>query len=283
MYNKRYALLAILLGSVAAGPALISAAFAAPSITVQTDKTSYSAGDTIKITGKVTDTTAINQPILIQILDPAGGTVKRDEITAAADGSYTYQFPSGGQLMNRDGTYNVTVTYKGTATAQTTFQFKAGAQGQQAWKTFTLNAAGKSYQIQYIITNGTVKSMAVDQKFSTLTVNITSTGDGNIQLKLPRNVIDARAGANGTSGADTDFTAFLDSAQNVAPDESTTPTADMRQISIAFPAGSQSIQIQGTTAVPEFGAIAAIVLGIAIVGIIVATARYNNKLNFPRL
>lgn len=282
MYNKRYALLAILIGSVA-GSTLFSAAFAAPSITVQTDKPSYSAGDTIKITGKVTDTTAINQPILIQVLDPQGGRVRIDQVNAGADGSYTYQFPSGGQLMNKDGTYKVTVTYKGTTTAQTTFEFKAGSQGQQAWKTFTLNAAGQSYPIQYIITNGTVTGMSIDQKTVTLTVNISSTGDGNLQLKLPRNVIDARQGADGKSGADTDFTAFLDQAENVSPNESTTPTADMRQISIDFPSGSQNIQIVGTYAVPEFGAIAAIILGIAIVGIIIATTRYSNKLNFPRL
>jgi predicted secreted protein with PEFG-CTERM motif len=184
--------------------------------------------------------------------------------------------------MSRNGTYKVIVTYKGTTTAQTTFNFNAGTQGQQAWKTYTLNAGGQSYPIQYIITNGTVAGMSVDQKTSTLVINVSTTGNGNLQLKLPRNVIDSRQGTDGKSGADTPFAVFLDEAENVDADEST-PTADMRQISFDLSAGTQKVEIVGTTAVPEFGALAAIVLGAAIVGIIVATARYNNKFNFPRL
>jgi uncharacterized protein YfaS (alpha-2-macroglobulin family) len=97
MDNKAYALFAILLASVAS-VALIPA-YAATTITVQTDKDSYMAGDTIKITGKVTvDTGSVNQPILIQVLDPTGNNrAKIDQVTAAADGSFTYSFPSGGR------------------------------------------------------------------------------------------------------------------------------------------------------------------------------------------
>jgi predicted secreted protein with PEFG-CTERM motif len=279
MYNKEYALLAILLGSVATTAFALIPAYAAPSITVQTDKTAYSAGDNIKVTGKVTvDTGNVDQPILIRILDPLGGLVRTDQVTAGADGTYTYQFPSGGQLMGKDGSYKIITTYKGTTTQQAPFQFTAAEQ----WKTFTLNAGGKTYPIQYMITgNNTVKSMQANQNQTTLTINVSATSDGTLHLKLPRNVIDARE--NGTSGADTSFTVFLDDTENVEPDESTPGTADMRQISIDFPAGTEKIDVTGTFAVPEFGSIAAIMLGISIVGIIIATARYSNKLNLPRL
>ncbi|HZC88204.1 MAG TPA: PEFG-CTERM sorting domain-containing protein [Nitrososphaera sp.] len=280
MYNKGYALLAILLGSVA----LIPAYAQTPTITEQPDKPNYSAGDTIMITGKVTGVTGpLNQPLVIQVMDPQGNRARLDQVQAGADGSYTYSFPSGGPLMAKNGTYTVTVTYKG-ASQKATFQFAAtGVQGGQ-WKMFTLNAGGKSYQIPYIITGGTVKGMTLDQNTSTLTVNASTTSNGTLQLRLPRNVIDAKAGSDGKSGADTSFAVFLDDAENVEPNEST-PTADMRQISIDFPSGTAKIDVVGTTAVPEFGTIAAIVLGIAIIGIIIATTRYNNnnKFNFPRL
>jgi predicted secreted protein with PEFG-CTERM motif len=276
MDNKAYALLAILLASVAS-VALIPA-YAATTITAQTDKESYMSGDTIKITGKVTvDTGSVNQPILIQVLDPTGNRAKLDQVAAAADGSYTYTFPSGGPLMAKDGAYKVIATYKGTSQT-TTFDFKAG----ETWKTFQLKAAGQTYQIQYMINGGSVNNMTIDGPTKTLTVNIASTADGKLDIRLPRNVIDSRAGSDGQTGNDQDFAIFIDDENTEATPA--TPTADMRQISINFDNGAQTVEIVGTWAVPEFGAIAAIVLAVAIVGIIVATARYSNKLNFsPRL
>jgi predicted secreted protein with PEFG-CTERM motif len=274
MDNKVYALLAILLASVAS-VALIPA-YAATTITAQTDKESYMAGDTIKITGKVTvDTGTVNQPILIQVLDPTGNRAKLDQVAAAADGSYTYTFPSGGPLMAKDGAYKVIATYKGISQTST-FDFTAGVQ----WKTFQLKVGDKSYPIQYMINGGSVTGMTIDGPTATLTVTISSTADGKLDIKLPRNVIDSRQ--NVTTGTDVEYAVFIDEVNTDATEA--TPTADMRQLSINFDNGSETVEIVGSTAIPEFGAIAAIVLAVAIVGIIVATARYSNKLNFtPRL
>jgi predicted secreted protein with PEFG-CTERM motif len=265
-----------LLASVAS-VALVPA-YAATTITTQADKESYMSGDTIKITGKVTvDTGSVNQPILIQVLDPTGNRAKLDQVAAAADGSYTYTFPSGGPLMAKDGAYKVIATYKGISQT-TTFDFTASPQ----WKTFQLKAAGQTYQIQYMINGGSVKNMTIDGPTSTLTVTIASTADGKLDIKLPRSVIDSRMGTDGKTGNDQPYAIFIDEVNTDATEA--TPTADMRQLSIDFDQGSQSVDIVGTFAVPEFGAIAAIVLAVAIVGIIVATARYSNKLNFtPRL
>jgi predicted secreted protein with PEFG-CTERM motif len=274
MDNKAYALLAILLASVAS-VALVPA-YAATTITVQTDKDSYATGDTIKITGKVTvDTGTVNQPVLIQVLDPSGNNrAKLDQVNAAADGSYSYSFPSGGPYMTKSGAYSVVVTYN-KISKTSTFNFEAAP----AWKTFPLKVAGQTYPIQYMINGGSVKNMTIDGPTATLTVNIDSSADGKLDIRLPRNVITATDSATKT---DTNFEVFIDEENRDSTEA--TPTADMRQISIPFDNGSETIEIVGTFAIPEFGAIAAIVLAVAIVGIIVATARYSNKLNFsPRL
>jgi predicted secreted protein with PEFG-CTERM motif len=278
MDNKAYALLAIMLASVAS-VALIPA-YAATTITVQTDKTSYNSGDTIKITGKVTvDTGAVNQPVLIKVQDPLGTIARVDQVMPGADGSYTYSFPSGGKLMAKDGKYTVTVTYKSTTTNQSTFDFKAAPGGEGSWKMFPLKVGDKTYQIPYMISGGSVSGMTIDGKLATLTVTISSTADGKLDIRLPRNVINA---TNSATKAQEDFAVFVDD-QNMDATEAT-PTADARQLSINFDSGTETIEIVGTEAIPEFGAIAAIVLAVAIVGIIVATARYSNKLNFtPRL
>jgi len=278
MDYKAYALMAILLASVAS-VALVGAAYAqTTSLTVTTDKTSYNSGDEVTVTGKL-NATAINQPLLIQVFDPDGNFVKNDQFDPAADGSYSYKFKTGGPLMAKTGTYKVAVSYKGTVKKEATFAFTAGEGA--GFKTFNLKVGDKTYSIQYKITGGTVQNMVADTPTSTLNVTITSTADGNLLIKLPRNVIDARAGADGKSGADSEFAVFADS-ENISPDETQT-TVDQRTLSINFAQGTETIEIVGTFAIPEFGAIAAIILAVAIVGIIVATAKYG-KFNFaPRL
>jgi predicted secreted protein with PEFG-CTERM motif len=279
MDYKAYALMAILLASVAS-VALVGAAYAQSTLTVQTDKDNYTTGDDITISGKLTATT-INQPLLIQVLDPQGNRDRIDQVTAAADGSYTYKFRAGG-LMNTNGEYTVKVSYK-TTEEETTFQFTATGGTGPEWKTFNIKVGDKTYPVQYKITGGTVQNMVPEETTATLTVTISSTADGNLQIRLPRNVIESRAGADGRSGADADFAVFADE-ENVEPEESEPATVDQRTLSIDFAQGTESIEIVGSWAIPEFGAIAAIILAVAIVGIIVATATYSKKFNFaPRL
>jgi predicted secreted protein with PEFG-CTERM motif len=278
MYNKVYGLMAILMASVAS-VTLVGAAFAqAPTLTVQTDKGSYTTGDAITVTGKLAATN-MTQPIYLQVTGPKGTIVRADPgVTPNAAGSYTYTFPTGG-VMKDSGEYTVTVTYKGTTSAKSTFQFTASG---ETWKTFNIKVGNQNFPVQYMITGGTVKSMVPDEKTATLTITVNSTAEGNLQIRLPRNVIDAREGTDGKSGNDSDFAVFADE-ENVAADESDT-TVDRRTLSIDLPQGTETVEIVGTWAIPEFGAIAAIILAVAIVGIIVVTATYSKKLNFaPRL
>ncbi|HEV8406036.1 MAG TPA: PEFG-CTERM sorting domain-containing protein [Nitrososphaera sp.] len=275
MDYKAYALMAILLASVAS-VALAGAAYAQSTITVKTDKPSYATGDEVTVTGKLTATT-INQPLLIRVKDPEGNFDKIDQFEAAADGSYTYKFRTGG-TMNTNGAYTVIISYKGTTTEETTFQFDAG----MVWKKFNIRVGDKTYPVEYQITGGSVTNMVPEEKTMTLTVTISSTANGNLQIRLPRNVIDAREGPDGRSGADEDFVVFADEVPSDVSNETET-TVDRRTLTIDFEQGTETIEIVGTWAIPEFGAIAAIILAIAIVGIIVATARYG-KFNFaPRL
>src|SRR5437867_12965678 len=208
MDYKAYALMAILLASVAS-VALVGAAYAqTATLTVKTDKSSYASSDDITVTGNL-NATAIDQPILIQVKGPHNIDVI-DQFNAAPDGSYSYKFRAGG-LMNSDGsgTYTVIVSYKGTTTNQATFQYTASA-GGIGWKTFTIKVGNDSYPVQYKITGGTVQNMVPSTATSDLTITINSTAAGNLLIRLPRNVIDARAGTDKRSGPDDNFTLFAD-------------------------------------------------------------------------
>ena len=281
MDYKAYALMAILLASVAS-VALVGAAYAqTTSLTVATDKGSYTSGEEVTVTGMLTATT-INQPILIQVFDPDGNFVRGDQFNAAADGSYSYKFKTGGPLMAKSGAYKVTVTYKGTTQEDATFQF-TGTGVEPGWLTFNIKVGDQTYPVQYMISGGTVKDMVPSQDTATLTVTIQSSADGNLKIRLPSNVIVSKDGADGMSGQDIDFAVFVDEESIDADEDAADKTADHRTLSIDFANGSETVEIVGSWAIPEFGAIAAIILAVAIVGIIIATTRYG-KFNFaPRL
>jgi predicted secreted protein with PEFG-CTERM motif len=147
------------------------------------------------------------------------------------------------------------------------------------WTTFDLTVGDQTFPIEYMIDGGSVENMTASSQNSTLGVSINSTDDGTLVIRLPRNIIDSKTG----EGADTTFDAIIDNAEYVEPGENETTAEDIRTLSIGFPSGSETIDIIGTVVIPEFSTIAVVVLAVAIVGIIVATAKHG-KFNFaPRL
>jgi predicted secreted protein with PEFG-CTERM motif len=271
--------MAILLASIAS-VALVGAANAQTTTpTVGTDADSYTTGDDITVSGQLA-ATSITQPLLVQVLDPQGNRDKIDQFEAAADGSYSYTFRAGG-TMNTNGEYTVIVWDGGTTNEETTFQFTS-TEGP-TWNNSTIKVGDQDYNVQYMISGGRVLDMVPNKETASLTVTISTTANGTLDIRLPRSVIDARAGEGGRSGADEDFVVFADEVPSSG--EETDNTSSVRTLSIDFEPGTEQIEIVGSWAIPEFGAIAAIVLAVAIVGIIVATARYGKfKFNFtPRL
>ena len=279
MDYKAYALMAILLASVAS-VALVSTANAqTTSVTVQTDNTSYTSGDDITISGTVTNVQE-GQPVFIRVNNPLGALARADPVTVAADGTWTYTFPSGGPLMQDSGEYTVQATYRGI-TEETTFDFTGT--GDEEWETFTVDIGGNDYEIRYMISGGTVETMTADVALATLMVGISTSGNGELTVELPRDVMQALSVPDvATGGSDIDYEVFVDTIHETGVDDDA--SADVRVLTIPFEQGAEEIEIVGSWIVPEFGAIAAIVLAVAIVGIIVATARYGKFNSFtPRL
>ena len=268
MDYKAYALMAILLASVASLATYGTAS--AQSITVETDQPSYETGDTITISGSV-GTPQGTQPVLIRVTDSKGVLVRVDQVNVAADGSYEYSFPAGG-LMRNTGEHTVQVTY-GSRTEETTFDFTATEMPTGNWQPFSLVIGDEEYPVEYMITGSgnSLDSLTGDFDLKTVTATITGAADGTLSLRFPAETFDA---------ADDGFAAFIDGEDATVDDESSGTT---NVIHIDFAAGSSEIEIVGDSIIPEFGAIAAIVLAVAIVGIIVATARTGKFSFVPRL
>lgn len=96
-------------------------------ITVSTDKTSYANGDTIAISGTVTD--QLNIPISVVIRDSSHNVVYIAQTNPNSDGTYSVQAVAGGSTWKTAGTYEIDVTYGGPdKTANTTFSFTSSSQ-----------------------------------------------------------------------------------------------------------------------------------------------------------
>ncbi len=168
-----------------------------------------------------------------------------------------------------------TTNTTGAATTEGAQAPAVNATGGGEWTTFELTAGGQTLPIEYIITGGSVENMTINAENQTLGVTINSMSNGTLSLRLPREVIDSKT----AEGEDADFAAFIDDAEYEEPGEIDEPTEDTRTILIGFPAGAGSIDVIGTSVIPEFSTIAVAVLAVAIIGIIIATAR-NGRFNF---
>jgi predicted secreted protein with PEFG-CTERM motif len=124
--------------------------------------------------------------------------------------------------------------------------------------------------VNYSIRGGKVISIVPSLPDKSLIITIETTNDGELTVTLPRGLIDAKLGPDGMSGEDDVFFVLVDGAE-VDFDETT--TSEDRTLTIPFEDGTTEIEIIGTFVIPEFGAMAAIILAVAIVSIIAVSAK----------
>jgi predicted secreted protein with PEFG-CTERM motif len=176
------------------------------------------------------------------------------------------------------GTTYATTNATDTATSNEANVPAINATGGGEWSTFDLTAGGQTHPVEYMITGGSIENMTINSENQTLGVTINSTDNGTLALRLPREVIDSKT----VEGSDAEFAAFIDNAEYEEPGE-IEPAADTRTLLIGFPQGTGSIDVTGTSVIPEFSTIAVVVLAVAIIGIVIATARYGRFTSDPRM
>ena len=105
--------------------ALLCAGFALPSVfadvTFSTDKSAYSDGESIKLTGKITLITD-GQFVIVQIIDPSNSDlVTADQFLPKSDGTFSKTYLAEGPKWTQDGTYTLKIFYG--EWSEKTFQF----------------------------------------------------------------------------------------------------------------------------------------------------------------
>ena len=241
-----------------------------PPITAGTDKSTYTNGDTIVISGSVKSVVE-GTPLTIQVLDPDKNIVQIAQIDVAQDGKYTTTVFAAGQLWKKDGIYTVKVQYGlPNVVAETNFTFSSNT--MTTFKLFEVEVDDEgTFDVEYIIKGGTLNNMAIDAKDLALIVSINATSDGEITLKIPRELIDAKT----PSGDDDIFIILINESEVTAKQEA---SSDFRTLTIGFLEGDSDIMIIGTQIIPEFGAVAALILAVAIISIIAVSAKTRLRL-----
>jgi len=121
--------------------------------------------------------------------------------------------------------------------------------------------------LRYNISGGSVSSIITNSDDATLVVALDASDDGELSITMNSNYI----------------TAFDDDSYFVlVNNEEVWFSQDGSTLTIPFEAGTEKIEIVGSAVVPEFGTIAMVVLAVAIISIIVITAKTKTQL-IPKL
>jgi hypothetical protein len=245
-------------------------------ISVQTDKESYTAGSTVRITGEIADALIVEgRQVALQVFNPADAAYRFDPIVPEDDGTFSYSMPIGGPL-GVTGEWEVKVTYNGQV-AETTFDLTGGV---AAPPTYQLKFEDQTFPIEYS-SDGTINNMYLRPLEKKLVISITDDAEGKLTITLPREVIDAVQGSTDINYIVTTIDIQSGEETQVDITESLT-NVDERTIVIDYDEGTDLIEIQGTNVVPEFGALSAILLAIAVLGIVAATTKFSNRFSAYR-
>jgi len=248
------------------------AAFKLLPLTISTDKANYDASDSIIISGILQDNITPGYQIALMVVSPIGNIVSIAQLSPDSNNEFTETIRSGeGGLWKESGTYTVEARYNNMK-ADTTFDFDSGiiksspSVAAQATiddeENITVAVDGEIFSVKYSIENGTVTAAYIDVETKSLIIVIDSLDDGVVTLTLPNSLI---------TSDEYGYFILVDGEEADNYDESSTSSSTT--LTIPFGAGTEQIEIIGSWVVPEFGAIAGLVLAAAIISIIVLSAK----------
>jgi len=252
-----------------------SQAFAETVITINTDKSVYDHTDTITITGTVFPVDENEVPVSILFVNQYNSIVEIAQLDVNSDGNWSGQIVLNpeNRLQSEDGVYEIRAQY-GSTKITTSVELTNTVETPEGVGTEVVTAvtgttvtgpSGESFyklgvgQIEYDMTCNAAPGFFANADDDSIVIYLEPTDDGIITNTLHEEIINP----------------FEDGAFVVIVDNQ--EMQDFTQIgntlTIPCVAGTEKIEIHGSWAIPEFGVIAAMILAVAIVSIIVITAK----------
>ena len=253
------------------GTGAVSQAFAAFTITIETDKDVYDHSSVITVTGQV-EPVDPNSEVSIQVWAPNGNLVDIAQVSVNSDGNFSAMFNT--TSWGSDGTYMIKAKYGILADTTTSVELTNAIEASETGTAVTGTAvtgttvtgpSGESFyklgagQIEYDMTCNATPGFFANADDDSIVIYLEPTDDGIISVTLHEDLI--KPFEDGTFAVVVDNQRMLDFTQVG------------NTLTIPCVAGTEKIEIHGSWAIPEFGVIAAMILAVAIVSIIVVTAK----------
>jgi len=262
------------------GTGLASQAFAATTITINTDKDVYDHTDTITITGTVFPVDENEVPVSILFVNQYNSIVEINQLFVNSDGSWSGQIVLNpeNRLQSEDGVYEIRAQY-GSTKITTSIELTNAVETSEAGGTEVGTAVtgtavigtdvtgpgGEPFyklaggQVDYDETCNSNPAFFANADDDSIVIYLDPTNDGILTVTLHEELI--KPFEDGT------FAVIVNNQE----------MQDFTQIgnTLTIPCivGTEKIEIHGSWAIPEFGVIAAMILAVAIVSIIVVTAK----------
>ena len=227
-------------------------------VSVWTNGSTFGHDDTIIVEGRVANVVS-GVPVTITITSSLYSIITIDQIQVDDIGNFRTSFSTAGDLWKYDGTYFIKANYGSAEKSNKVLvelvngmDANATTEGEKCGES-ELSVKGNC--VPYSISGGTVTGVTVNTDDNSLIVMISANEDGTITLTPSKKVLD---------GA---FMVLVDG------EEWDDAEINGNKITVMFLAGAEQIEIIGTHVVPEFGAIAALILAVAIISIIAVSAK----------
>ena len=260
---------------ILAGTGVVSQAFAATVITIETDKDIYDHASTIILTGNVDPVDLRGSEVTIMCKSPGGmGVCGIYQLSVNSDGNFSVSINTATFLMKKDGIYEFQANYSGLADATVSVELTNAIETSETGTAVIGTAVtgtgeagtdeGSFYklapgQIEYDITCNASPAFFANADDDSIVILLDATDDGILTITLHDELI--KPFDDGT------FVVIVDN--QVMQDF----TQIGNTLTIPCMAGTEKIEIVGSWAIPEFGVIAAMILAVAIISIIVVTAK----------
>ena len=230
-------------------------------ISVWTDKTNYGHNDIIMVKGQVANV-ASGFPVTVTVVSPLNSIVTIDQVSVTDNGDFETTLNTTGDLWKYDGTYTIKVNYGSAAKDNSVKVELTGgiAQGpnQIPNNQCGINEISASGQcIPFSISGGTVTDAIINVNDKSIIININAEDDGILIVTPSKTILDGI------------FMVLVDGEEW----DDSEIVMNTNEVTVMFPAGAEQIEIIGTFVIPEFGAIAAMILAVAIISIIAISAR----------
>ena len=239
------------------------------SISINEINASFTAGDKIVVSGSIIGLTTHDEQVTMKV-SSGDNVITVDQLDIARDGTFATILNTNGSVW-KAGTHQIIITRADGMKSFVVFELRSSG-GSVTDEIYTVNIGdGETGDIGYSISGGSISEMEIEQDQLSLFVRINPEQAGNLILKLDRDYIDAKSQI--CTGNDESFIVLVDDVQ--VPYQTLLEDTMIRTIEIAFESSESKIQIVGTCAIPEFGALALVVLCTAITGIIIVSKRFQ--------